>query len=184
MDVHYESRPNELVLLLQRRNATSTAAMSEIFEVVPHSAAQAVSDPTSEVINEKDAKKSELGPEITPVSAADDTDSQDKEEANEDVIIITGEDAALHLLPMRDDFQPALTFRSLFLASGLSAFQAVMSQIYQVSEHRSCTARCCCYVHTSSPPRMLRCPLVQTDRGHHLGDLHRSHCLLPRQRLG
>lgn len=51
---------------------------------------------------------------------------------SENVIIITGADAAAHLLPMRDDGEPALTFRSLFLASSLACFQAVMSQIYQV----------------------------------------------------
>ncbi len=126
--------------------------MSEILEAARHEAAQTVSDLTPEVIHEKETKKGELGTEITAVSAADDTDSQDKEEANEDAIIITGKDAALHLLPMRDDFQPALTFRSLFLASGLSAFQAVMSQIYQVSERRCCTTRYCCHVHTSGLP--------------------------------
>ncbi|GAB0138449.1 hypothetical protein EsDP_00006684 [Epichloe bromicola] len=49
---------------------------------------------------------------------------------NEDAIIVTGYDAAQHLLPLRDDFEPALTFRSIVIASCLSAFQAVMSQIY------------------------------------------------------
>lgn len=47
-------------------------------------------------------------------------------------IIITGADAAAYLLPLRDDFEPALTFRSIFLATILSAFQAVVFQIYQV----------------------------------------------------
>jgi hypothetical protein len=48
-------------------------------------------------------------------------------------IIVTGADAATYLLPMRDDGDPALTFRSMFLATGLAAFQAVMYQIYSVS---------------------------------------------------
>lgn len=52
---------------------------------------------------------------------------------SDDVIIVDGTDAANHLLPMRDDGDPALTFRSLLLASGLSCFQAVMYQIYMVS---------------------------------------------------
>lgn len=56
------------------------------------------------------------------------------ENPEDDPIIITGADAAKHLLPLRDDGEPALTFRSLFLATILSAFQAVMSQIYTVSE--------------------------------------------------
>ncbi|KAJ5631296.1 OPT oligopeptide transporter [Penicillium longicatenatum] len=49
---------------------------------------------------------------------------------SDDVIIVDGVDAANHLLPMRDDGDPALTFRSLILASGLACFQAVMYQIY------------------------------------------------------
>ncbi|OJK01446.1 hypothetical protein ASPACDRAFT_51298 [Aspergillus aculeatus ATCC 16872] len=47
-----------------------------------------------------------------------------------DAVIITGADAAVHLLPLRDDFDSALTFRSVVLASGLACFQAVMYQIY------------------------------------------------------
>lgn len=63
---------------------------------------------------------------IDPNSNKGDVDS-------ENVIIITGADAATHLLPMRDDFDRSLTFRSLFLSSILAGFQAVMSQIYTVS---------------------------------------------------
>ncbi|KAH6632556.1 OPT oligopeptide transporter [Chaetomium tenue] len=82
-----------------------------------------------------DEKKSKIGsaesPEIEPVPPAYDNDSsQEKEDGSEDVIIITGADAATHLLPLRDDHDPSLTFRGLFLATGLSAFQAVMYQIY------------------------------------------------------
>jgi hypothetical protein len=50
-------------------------------------------------------------------------------------IIITGADAALHLLSIRDDFDNVLTFRSILLASGLACFQAVMNQIYQVTSN-------------------------------------------------
>ncbi|SPO06346.1 related to peptide transporter [Cephalotrichum gorgonifer] len=72
-----------------------------------------------------DEKNSKLNAEIhSDSNGLYDTD-------NEDAIIITGADAALHLLPMRDDHETALTFRSLFLASILSCFQAVMTQIYQ-----------------------------------------------------
>jgi hypothetical protein len=49
-----------------------------------------------------------------------------------DVVIVTGADAANHLLPLRDDFDPAFTFRSILLASALSCFQAVVYQIYMV----------------------------------------------------
>lgn len=70
------------------------------------------------------------------------TQSKDSEEERDDVVIATASDAAFHLLPMRDDFENPLTFRSMFLATALSAFQAVMTQIYHVSalsissEHR------------------------------------------------
>ncbi|KAH7073877.1 OPT oligopeptide transporter protein-domain-containing protein [Paraphoma chrysanthemicola] len=72
-------------------------------------------------------KKGALDPEIKAALPEYDGSERDDDEH----IIITGADAAAHLLPMRDDFDPALTFRSLFLATGLSAFQAVMYQIYQ-----------------------------------------------------
>lgn len=56
----------------------------------------------------------------------------DEDEVDEK-IIITGADAAAHLLPLRDDHDNALTFRSIVLATILSGFQAVMYQIYTVS---------------------------------------------------
>ncbi|TGO83595.1 hypothetical protein BPOR_0622g00030 [Botrytis porri] len=52
------------------------------------------------------------------------------DEKSDDFIIVTGADAAAHLLPLRDYGQPALSFRSIFLATILSGFQAVMYQIY------------------------------------------------------
>lgn len=103
--------------------------------------------PSHQAINEKmslnidrDEEKRAADPEkdggdhgIKAVSDDDDDSRHDKdEEVPEGQIIITGLDAATYLLPLRDDFQPALTFRSLFLASGLCCFQAVMSQIYSV----------------------------------------------------
>lgn len=73
-------------------------------------------------------KKGVLEPEIK--TALPSYDSADDDDDNH--IIVTGADAAAHLLPMRDDQEPALTFRSIFLATILSAFQAVVYQIYQV----------------------------------------------------
>jgi len=73
-----------------------------------------------------------------------DKDKQSGDDSDSNVIIITGADAALHLLPLRDDFEPSLTFRSLFLATCLSAFQAVMYQIYSVSSG----PRSCCWAST------------------------------------
>lgn len=106
-----------------------------------------VAVPTHAEINEKirltldDSELSKeaalvVGDEIKPLPQYDgdeDDHDHDKESVNEDAIIITGADAAQHLLPMRDDGDPSLTFRALFLASGLAAFQAVMTQIYNVS---------------------------------------------------
>ncbi|KAJ5121340.1 uncharacterized protein N7515_009301 [Penicillium bovifimosum] len=55
----------------------------------------------------------------------------DEGDENPGAIIVTGADAAIHLLPLRDDFENVLTFRSIVLASALACFQAVMNQIYQ-----------------------------------------------------
>jgi hypothetical protein len=98
-------------------------------------------------------------------------DSEDKQ----DVIIRTAQDAATHLLSLRDDFDPALTFRSMFLSTGLAAFQAVMYQIYMVSFT----------VRAPRPPcRSNGCYVVQTHYDHHSRYIHCHHCLLPWQGLG
>ncbi|EMR62553.1 putative opt oligopeptide transporter protein [Eutypa lata UCREL1] len=95
-----------------------------------------ISVPTHEVIDEKihlavedinNGKGDRLNIETNAAQPPYDDDGDD---SSEDAIIITGADAARHLLPLRDDHEPALTFRSLFLATCLSAFQAVMTQIY------------------------------------------------------
>lgn len=79
-------------------------------------------------------KKTPLGVvDITTAAVPEhDDNGHEKDNGGREPIIVTGADAAAHLLPMRDDGDASLTFRSLFLASGLSAFQAVMSQIYMV----------------------------------------------------
>ncbi|KAJ5142152.1 OPT oligopeptide transporter [Penicillium atrosanguineum] len=68
--------------------------------------------------------------QVTTTSFGSGEDGAEDDRSSDDVIIVDGTDAANHLLPMRDDGDPALTFRSLLLASGLSCFQAVMYQIY------------------------------------------------------
>jgi hypothetical protein len=102
-------------------------------------------------LNVKDVKQLEqtinansLGPDvdlkeagITSVktdrtNSSDETDEHDDEHSS-DKVIITAADATKYLLPMRDDGDPALTLRGVFLATCLAAFQAVMSQIYYVS---------------------------------------------------
>jgi hypothetical protein len=92
---------------------------------------------------------------------------------NPDTIIITGADAAAHLLPLRDDFDSVLTFRSILLASGLACFQAVMNQIYQVLPILLFPAE---VLTTQS--------VVQTDSGYDSGNLHCAHLLFRRQCLG
>jgi hypothetical protein len=74
-------------------------------------------------------KEITLDPEIKAALPAYDSGNRD----DDDHIIVTGADAAAHLLSLRDDHEPSLTFRSIFLASILSAFQSVVFQIYQVS---------------------------------------------------
>lgn len=100
-----------------------------------------VSIPNHKAIDEKlrltvdevdTGKEDTLDTEIKTAPSTDDGDDPDKH-FDDNAIIVTGADAANHLLPLRDDGDPALTFRSLFLGTCLSAFQAVMSQIYTVS---------------------------------------------------
>lgn len=75
-----------------------------------------------------------------------------------EVVIRTGANAAEHLLPLRDDFGPVVTFRSIVLATVLSKFQSVMNQIYAVSPHSSlvgvCYGRLLTPSNSSSQPRL------------------------------
>lgn len=66
---------------------------------------------------------------------SEDSDAGEKDDGIRDnsQVIVTGADLANKLLSLRDDKEQTLTFRSLFLATGLSAFQAAVSQIYNVS---------------------------------------------------
>ncbi|KXH57173.1 OPT oligopeptide transporter [Colletotrichum salicis] len=96
-----------------------------------------VSVPSHKAINEKVSIDElgvgkELASEIQaiPATAPSDDGNHEKDDNSDNAIIITGADASRYLLPLRDDFDPSLTFRSMFLATCLSAFQAVMSQIY------------------------------------------------------
>jgi hypothetical protein len=88
-------------------------------------------------LDKEDLKRAEAdGEELVPTLVTAGVDYLDDGTVTSDeTIIVSGQDASLHLLPMRDDKEPALTFRSIFLATGLAAFQAVMSQIYSVSVH-------------------------------------------------
>lgn len=117
------------------------------FDTIPITGANSVASNVVEVpshneINEKSRfsregaasdKEANLGLEIKPVPRSENDSIDEKDSDDDSAIIITGADVAQHLIPLRDDFDPSLTFRSVFLASGLSAFQAVMSQIYAVS---------------------------------------------------
>lgn len=98
--------------------------------------------PSDEALDEKihlDTKATEIlkGDDLVIVTQTkSESNDDDSDSGADDAIIVTGADAAKHLLPLRDDLEPALTFRSLFLATILSAFQAVMHQIYVVSTIR------------------------------------------------
>lgn len=59
-----------------------------------------------------------------------------------DTIIITGGDVASHLIPLRDDFDTPITFRSVFLASALVCFTASLNQIYYVSPVPTLSVSC------------------------------------------
>lgn len=89
-------------------------------------------NPPAEHIDEKTAvtvlRKDEA-------QASDNKRFGETERDSADIVIVTGADVAAHLLPMRDDFDPTLTFRAAILGSGLAAFLAVMTQIYTVSEY-------------------------------------------------
>ncbi|KAJ3339441.1 hypothetical protein HDU93_008256 [Gonapodya sp. JEL0774] len=71
-----------------------------------------------------------LDPTLKDATFADEKATKDVDENREDEIIITASDVANRLLSLRDDFDPSVTFRSLFLATILAAFQAVMTMIY------------------------------------------------------
>ncbi|CZT49190.1 related to peptide transporter [Rhynchosporium secalis] len=75
-------------------------------------------------------EKGDIDVAINPLPGYSSETGKDSD-TDDDAIIVTGEDASKYLLPLRDDFEPALTFRSMFLCSGLCIFQAVMFQIYQ-----------------------------------------------------
>jgi len=118
------------VLILGQPDAVGGTAIS----TPSHEAINAFSDEKHRLaVNDGEVeKKVALEPEIKAVLPEYDASEQEKDDNGEDHIIVTGADAAAHLLPLRDDFVPAVTFRSIFLASILSAFQAVVFQIYQV----------------------------------------------------
>jgi hypothetical protein len=120
------------VMILGRPDAVEGKAVA----LPSHEAINAFSDEKHRVaIHDGEIDKGTLEPEIKAALPEYDAGGHDKDGDGEDHIIVTGADAAAYLLPMRDDFVPALTFRSMFLATILSGFQAVVYQIYQVSPH-------------------------------------------------
>ncbi|KAK1973877.1 hypothetical protein LZ30DRAFT_775646 [Colletotrichum cereale] len=78
----------------------------------------------------------EVGSEIQapPDSPQSDKENRKQGDDGDNTTIITGADASRSLMRLQVDFGPSLTFRSMVLATCLSAFQAVMSQIYTVSQ--------------------------------------------------
>ncbi|SMR48174.1 unnamed protein product [Zymoseptoria tritici ST99CH_1E4] len=113
----------------------SISKAHEVLDLAPHVGMETetieVDGKTAPLSNFDSASSGRAGsdekkPNLEVTSLADSQVSFDDDTA----IIVTGTDAANHLLSLRDDKDPALTFRSIFLASILSSFQAVMTQIY------------------------------------------------------
>ncbi|KAF7877421.1 hypothetical protein EAF04_001098 [Stromatinia cepivora] len=93
---------------------------------------QVIAVPTHQEIDEKlriSADNREASKDLLDIETKELSDTE-RDDKSDDIIIVTGADAAAHLLPLRDDGQPALSFRSIVLATVLSGFQAVMYQIY------------------------------------------------------
>ena len=98
-----------------------------------------VSEPNHESLQDKDS-------DLTPFTPDDKSERRDSDLlaqlpqgkfdttgiSDEDVIIRSGADASLHLLSLRDDGDPVLTFRSIVLGTAFACFQAAMNQIYNV----------------------------------------------------
>ncbi|WWC69095.1 uncharacterized protein I206_103031 [Kwoniella pini CBS 10737] len=79
--------------------------------------------------------KGTLQPEDDKDLFVDPPDNANQQHLKDDIsedghIIRTGRDAADHLLSIRDDGDPAITFRSLVLGTIMACFQASMNQIY------------------------------------------------------
>lgn len=113
-------------------SATVAERKASDFNVEP-SSDSAISEEVRSTHGESTIAKKEADVDVKgayPLYNADEDYGDDV--TRHDTIIVTGADAAQHLLPLRDDGQPSLTFRSIFLATILSGFQAVMSQIYEV----------------------------------------------------
>lgn len=71
--------------------------------------------------------------EANTIKRADSQKNEASDGESNDIVIVSGADVSAHLIPIRDDFDEALTLRSIVLATILGCFQAVMNQIYTVS---------------------------------------------------
>ncbi|OOQ84620.1 oligopeptide transporter [Penicillium brasilianum] len=83
---------------------------------------------SQDVIDEKTTAAISTSEDKSDITKDEINGETDRDSA--EVVIVTGADAAQHLLPLRDDFEPTVTFRSILLASLLACFQGVMNQIY------------------------------------------------------
>ena len=112
--------------------ATAVASGAEVNNVNEKITSLTHDDPINEKTSLSSGEEPGLGnTDGTPDSKQRDHDNE--EGHSDDTIIITGADVANNLMSLRDDGEPALTFRSLLLATLLSGFQAAVNQIYQVS---------------------------------------------------
>lgn len=93
----------------------------------------------------------------SPTDSETAIDQLDKEgHVGDDYVIRSGVDASKHLLSLRDDEDPVLTFRSALLGTAFACFQAAMNQIYNVSSSHVTRAG----LTVSSNPRTHRSPVL------------------------
>ncbi|PWN34798.1 OPT superfamily oligopeptide transporter [Meira miltonrushii] len=99
---------------------------------VLHELAKTPPDPengsTEKTPDKKEDAYNEKG--LTEAEKANFVLEDESEESESNHMIRDGHDVSQYLLPIRDDGDPCLTFRSLSLGLVLGAFQATMSQIY------------------------------------------------------
>lgn len=81
----------------------------------------------------EDVKNRQVDDQASTDSSRDRKGSDGFDDIDDSVIITSGAIAAQHMLSARDDGDPAITVRSLFLGTATATFYAVMSQIYLVS---------------------------------------------------
>lgn len=94
---------------------------------------QSSADSSSQDAVPLETRDKKQDPDLTitaaPASAPEFEEIDEKNPGDNEALIVTGADVSRYLLSLRDDFDPAITFRSMVIASALACFQAVVNQI-------------------------------------------------------